>query len=236
MKIRKLGNVIFFAITLILFAAGTIFTCVHRWNVNASVFSRENILAIAGACFLTVGELSFIFVHAILDSRDLWRRAVAYVLALGLCSTITYAACTEALAFVGEGNISFKAKTISDFNSTQQKNAKSKRAEVAAIVEGQQTLKQTLADVSAPNFTPFAINFWLGLFCIITGTMIQPREPWRRKRGNVMNDNIRVQAERQLGYSLPEGASAYDDGKGSSVTVKKGRDYLTTVSKRKIGF
>jgi len=236
MKIRKLGNIIFFAITLILFAAGTIFTCVHRWDVNASVFSRANILAIAGACFLTVGELSFIFIHAMLDARELWRRCVAYVLAMALCSTITYAACSEALAFVGEGNVSFKAKTISDFSKEQQSNAKSKRAETAAIVQGQKTLSDTLADVSKPDFTPFAINFWFGLFCIITGTMIQPREPWKRKRGNVMTPEIKAQAERQIGYSLPQGATAYDDGKGSSVTVKKGRDYLTTVSKRKIGF
>lgn len=31
-------------------------------------------------------------------------------------------------------------------------------------------------------------------------------------------------------------ATAYDDGKASSVKVQKGRNYLTTVSKRKIGF
>jgi hypothetical protein len=51
-----------------------------------------------------------------------------------------------------------------------------------------------------------------------------------------MTPEIKAQAERQIGYSLPQGATAYDDGKGSSVAVKKGRDYITTVSKKKIGF
>jgi len=236
MKIRKLGNIIFFAITLIVFAAGTIFTCVHRWNTNTSVMSRDNILAIAGACFLTVGELAFIFIHALLDSRDLWRRIAAYVLSLGLAITITFAACTEALSFLDEGNLSTKTKIISEFGKEQQTNARSKRAESAAVVASQATLKETLKDFSAPNFTPLAVNFFAGLFVILTGTLIQPREAWKRKTGNVMNDRIRAQAEMQLGQALPEGATAYDDGKGSGIKVQVGRQYLTNVSKKKIGF
>ncbi len=236
MKIRKLGNVIFFAVTLIVFAAGTIFTCVHRWDVNSSLISRANILAIAAACFLTVGELAFIFVHALLDSRDLWRRAVAYVLSLGLAGTITYAACTEAMSFMNEGNLSFKTKIASEFNKEQQANAKSKKAQVAAIVAGQTTLNETLKDFGKPDFTPFAINFFVGLFVLLTGTLIQPREAWKRKTGNVMNERVRAQAEMQLGAPLPQGATAYDDGKGTGIKVQKGRQYLTNVSKRKVGF
>jgi uncharacterized membrane protein YdcZ (DUF606 family) len=236
MKIRKLGNVIFFAVTLIVFAAGTIFTCVHRWDVNVSPISRENILAIAAACFLTVGELAFIFIHALLDSRDLWRRAVAYVLSLGLVGTITYASCTEAMSFMEEGNASFKTKLLSDFNKEQQVNAKSKRAQIAAIAAGQASLNETLKGFAKPDFTPFAVNFFVGLFVLLTGTLIQPREAWKRKTGNVMNDRVRAQAELQLGQPLPIGATAYDDGKGSGIKVQKGRQYLTNVSKRKIGF
>lgn len=235
MKIRKLGNVIFFAVTLIVFGAGTIFTCIHRWDVNASVFSKPNILAIAGACFLTVGELAFIFIHALLDSRELWRRCAAYVLSLGLAGTITYAACSEAMAFMEEGNLSTKTAIVKDFNSEQQKNARSRKAQVAAIASGQQVMQEVLKDFKTASFIPFAVNFFFGLFVLLTGTLIQPREAWRR-RGNVMNDRIRAQAEMQLGATLPQGATAYDDGKGSTVAVKKGRQYLTTVSKRKIGF
>lgn len=235
MKIRKLGNIIFFAVTLIVFGAGTIFTCIHRWDVNGSVFSKANILAIAGACFLTVGELAFIFIHALLDSRDLWRRIAAYVLSLGLAATITYAACSEAMAFMEEGNLSSKSKLLSDFSTTQQKNARSRRAESIAIVTGQQTVKELLKDASNVSFIPFAVNFFFGLFVLLTGTLIQPREAWRR-RGNVMSDRVRAQAELQLGAPLPQGATAYDDGKGSTAKVQKGRQYLTTVSKRKIGF
>lgn len=235
MKIRKLGNVIFFAVTLIVFGAGTIFTCIHRWDVNASVFSKPNILAIAGACFLTVGELAFIFIHALLDSRDWRRAATAYVLALVLAGTITYAACSEAMAFMEEGNLSNRAAIVKDFNQGQQKNARGKTAQVAAIASGQQVIQDVLKDAKAPDFTPFAVNFFVGLFVLLTGTLIQPREVWRR-RGNVMSDRVRAQAEMQLGQQLPQGATAYDDGKGSTIAVKKGRQYLTTVSKRKIGF
>ena len=236
MKVRKLGNIVFFAITLIVFGAGTVFTAIHRADFNGSIASRQNILAVASACFLTVGELAFIFIHALLDSRDAWRRIAAYTLSLLLVSTITYATYTEAIAFMSEGNVSAKTKIISDFGKEQQQNARSKRAESVAIVTSQQTLRRTLDDFSAPSFAPFAINFFVGLFVLLTGTLIQPREAWKRKRGNVMNDNIRVEAERKLGYTLPQGATAYDDGKGSTLKVQKGRDYLTTVSKRKIGF
>lgn len=235
MKIRKLGNVIFFAVTLIVFGAGTIFTCIHRWNVNASVFSKPNILAIAGACFLTVGELAFIFIHALLDSRELWRRCAAYVLSLGLAGTITYAACSEAMAFMEDGNLSTKTAIVKDFNKEQQQNARSRKAQVAAIASGQQVMSEVLKDFKTVSFIPFAINFFFGLFVLLTGTLIQPREVWRR-RGNVMSDRVRAQAEMQLGQPLPQGAVAYDDGKGSTIAVKKGRQYLTTVSKRKIGF
>ena len=235
MKIRKLGNIIFFAVTLIVFGAGTIFTCIHRWDVNASVFSKPNILAIAGACFLTVGELAFIFIHALLDSRELWRRCAAYVLSLGLAGTITYAACSEAMAFMEEGNLSTKTTIVKDFNDSQQKNAKSRKAQVAAITSGQKVITEVLKDFKTSSFIPFAVNFFFGLFVLLTGTLIQPREAWRR-RGNVMNERIRAQAENQIGAPLPQGAVAYDDGKGSTVKVQKGRQYLTTVSKRKIGF
>lgn len=236
MKIRKLGNVIFFAITLIVFGAGTVFTAIHRSDFNGSIASRQNILAVASACFLTVGELAFVFIHALLDSRDLWRRIAAYTMSLLIISTITYATYTEAISFMSEGNITTKAKIIGDFGKEQQQNAKSKRAEATAIISSQKTLQDTLKDFTAPSFTPFAINFFVGLFVLLTGTLIQPREAWKRKRGNVMNDNVRAEAEKKLGYSLPQGATAYDDGKSSSLKVQKGRDYLTTVSKRKIGF
>ena len=235
MKIRKLGNVIFFAVTLIVFGAGTIFTCIHRWDVNGSVLSKANILAIAGACFLTVGELAFIFIHALLDSRELWRRCAAYVLSLGLAGTITYAACSEAMALMEEGNLSTKTSIVKDFNKEQQQNAKSRRAQVAAIASGQQVMTEVLKDFKTISFIPFAVNFFFGLFVLLTGTLIQPREAWRR-RGNVMNDKVRAQAEFQLGQLLPQGAVAYDDGKGSTIKVQNGRQYLTTVSKRKIGF
>jgi hypothetical protein len=236
MKIRKLGNVIFFAITLIVFGAGTVFTAIHRADFNGSIASRQNILAVASACFLTVGELAFVFIHALLDSRDLWRRIAAYTLSLALVSTITYATYTEAMAFLDEGNVTSKAKIIDDFSAKQQQNAKSKRAESVAIITSQKTLQRTLEDFSAPSFVPFALNFFVGLFVLLTGTLIQPREAWKRKRGNVMNEDIRAVAENQLGRPLPQGATAYDDGKASSVKVQKGRDYLTTVSKRRIGF
>ena len=235
MKIRKLGNVIFFAVTLIVFGAGTIFTCIHRWDVNGSFLSKANILAIAGACFLTVGELAFIFIHALLDSRELWRRCAAYVLSLGLAGTITYAACSEAMAFMEEGNLSTKTTIVKDFSKEQQQNAKSRRAQVAAIASGQQVMTEVLKDFKTMSFVPFAVNFFFGLFVLLTGTLIQPREAWRR-RGNVMSDRVRAQAEHQLGQSLPDGAVAYDDGKGSTIKVQKGRQYLTSVSKRKIGF
>ena len=230
MKIRKLGNIIFFAVTLIVFGAGTIFTCIHRWNVDAPFISRVNILAIAGACFLTVAELSFIFIHALLDARELWRRIAAFVLALGLAGTITYATYTEAIAFMNEGNISAKSKIISDFSKEQQSAAQSKSAERMAIIGNQKEMQKLLKDFSATDFAPFAANFFFGLFCLLTGTLIQPREAWR-KRGNVMTPEIKARAERKLGFTIPENAKAYDDGKGSSVTVKNGREYLTTVSK-----
>jgi len=236
MKIRKLSNVIFFAVTLIVFAAGTIFTCVHRWDINSSPISRANILALAAACFLTVGELAFVFVHALLECRDPWKRGTAYVLSLVLAGTITYAACTEAMSFMNEGNLSFKTKLASDFNKEQQANARSKKAQVAAIVAGQTTLNETLKDFGKPDFTPFAVNFFVGLFVLLTGTLIQPREAWKRKTGNVMNERVRAQAEMQLGAPLPQGATAYDDGKGSGIKVQNGRQYLTNVSKRKVGF
>ena len=236
MKIRKLGKIVFFAITLIVFGAGTVFTAIHRADFNGSIASRQNILAVASACFLTVGELAFVFIHALLDSRDLWRRIAAYTMSLLIISTITYATYTEAISFMSEGNITAKSKIISDFGKEQQQNARSKRAETAVIFASQKTLQDTLKDFSAPSFAPFALNFFVGLFVLLTGTLIQPREAWKRKRGNVMNDNVRAEAEKKLGYSLPQGATAYDDGKSTSLKVQKGRDYLTTVSKRKIGF
>ena len=235
MKIRKLGNIVFFAITLIVFGAGTIFTAIHRADFNGSIASRQNILAVASACFLTVGELAFVFIHALLDSRELWRRMAAYTLSLLLVSTITYATYTEAIAFLSEGNMTAKAKIIDDFGTKQQQNARSKRAESTAIIVSQKTLQDTLKDFSAPSFGPFALNFFVGLFVLLTGTLIQPREAWKRKRGNVMSDDVRVAAEKQIGFALPQGATAYDDGKGSSIVIKNGREYIATVSKRKIG-
>lgn len=235
MKIRKLGNIIFFAVTLIVFGAGTVFTCVHRWNTEADVISRANLLAMFGALFLTVAELAFIFIHAMLDARDEWRRYFAYALSLLLVATISYATASEAMAFMNEGNLSTKTAIVKDFNKEQQSNAKSKKAQVAAIVAGQSTMNEVLKDFKSQSFAPFAVNFIAGLFVLLTGTLIQPREAWRR-RGNVMNERIRVQAESQIGSPLPQGATAYDDGKGSTLKVQKGRQYLTTVSKRKIGF
>src|SRR5262249_32662972 len=135
-----------------------------------------------------------------------------------------------------EGNIATKSKAIGSLSKEQQANATTRSEKTAAVYAGQKTLKAVLDETQMPEFFPFALNFFCGLFCILTAKMIQPRESWKRKRGNIMNDNIRAQAERQLGRELPEGATAYDDGKGSSYVVKNGRDYVTTVSKRKIGF
>jgi hypothetical protein len=136
-----------------------------------------------------------------------------------------------------EGNIKTKTTAIADLSKEQQSNATTRREKSMAITASQQTLKKVLDESIANDFSPFAVNFFCGLFCIITGTLILPREPWkRRKIGNVMNDNIRAQAEQQIGRPLPQGATAFDDGKGSSVVVKNGREYITTVSKRKIGF
>lgn len=232
MKIRKMSNVVFFAVTLIVFLAGTVFTAMHRWNSDTAVFSKWNILAIAAGAFLTVGEISFIFIHSLLDSRELWRRIAAYVLSLMLISTISYAACTEAYAFMQEGNVSTKQKAISALSTDQQKAATTKSEKSAAIYSSQKNLKEILDATVQPDFTPFAVNFFMGLFCIVTGTLIQPREPWR-KRGNVMNDKIRGEATKKLGF-LPDGATAYYDGKASSITVKHGRQYLTTLSKKDI--
>jgi hypothetical protein len=234
MKIRKLGNIIFFAVTLIVFGAGTIFTCIHRWDTKADVISRVNILAIAGACFLTVGELAFIFIHALLDARELWRRIAAYVLALALAGTITYATYTEAMSFMNEGNVATKSQILSDFSTKQQSSATTRSEKATAIYAGQKAIQQTLKDFTAPSFAPFAINFFFGLFVILTATLIQPREPWKRKQrnsGNVMTPEIKAKAEHKLGFAIPDSATAYQDGKGSSVMVKDGRDYLTTVRK-----
>lgn len=232
MKIRRLGNVIFFAATLVVFLAGTVFTAMHRWNTNEPAISKANVLAIAAGCFLTVGEIAFIFVHGLLDSRDLWRRLAAYVLALMLVSTITYAACTEANAFMIEGNVSTKQEAITKLSTDQQKAATTKTEKSAAIYSSQRTLKKVLDESIKPDFFPFAMNFFVGLFCIVTGTMIQPREPWRR-RGNVMTPQVQKAAEAKIGF-LPDGAKAYYDGKSSSIKIQSGRNYLTTVSKKDV--
>ncbi len=232
MKIRKLGNVIFFAATLVVFLAGTVFTAMHRWNTNEAAISKANILAIAAGCFLTVGEIAFIFVHGLLDARELWRRATAYVLSLMLVATITYAACTEANAFMTEGNISFKQDAITKLSTDQQKAATTKGEKSAAIYSSQRTLKKVLDESVKPDFFPFALNFFIGLFTIVTGTLIQPREPWRRS-GNIMTPRIQKAAQQKIGF-LPDGAKAYYDGKGSSIVVKSGREYLTTISKKDI--
>lgn len=232
MKIRKMSSVVFFAATLIVFFAGTIFTALHRWNSDAAVFSKWNILAIAAGAFLTLGEVAFIFIHSLLDSRELWRRIAAYVLALMLISTITYAACSEAYAFMQEGNISTKQKAISSLSKDQQQSATTRAEKTAAIYASQKTLKEVLDAAAMPDFTPFAVNFFCGLFCIVTGTLIQPREPWRRS-GNIMNAKIHKAAEQKIGF-LPDGAKAYYDGKGSSIVVKEGRNYLTTLSKKDV--
>jgi hypothetical protein len=232
MKIRKLSNVVFFAVTLIVFVAGTVFTALHRWNTESAVFSKANILAIAAGAFLTVGEIAFIFIHSLLDARELWRRIAAYVLALALISTITYAACTEAYAFMQEGNIATKQEAIGDLSERQQKAATTRAEKTAAVRSSQQTLKQILDETKSADFTPFAVNFFVGLFCIITGTLIQPREPWRR-RGNVMNPKVARATQQKIGF-LPDGAKAYYDGKNSSITVKQGRNYVTTLSKKDV--
>lgn len=232
MKIRKLGNVVFFAATLVVFLAGTVFTAMHRWNTKEPAISKANILAIAAGCFLTVGEIAFIYVHGLLDSRELWRRIAAYVLSLLLVGTITYAACTEASAFMVEGNISTKQDAISKLSTDQQKAATTKREKSAAIYASQKTLKEVLDESATPDFFPFALNFAVGLFCLVTGTLIQPREPWRR-RGNIMTPAIAKAAEKKIGF-LQDGTKAYYDGKGSSIIIKNGREYVTTISKKDV--
>jgi len=235
-SIRKIGGIVFYAVTIIVFLAGTVFTAMHRYQSDKPMISKENILAIAAGAFLTVGEIAFVFLHSLLDSRDLWRRMVAYTLSLMLIGTITYATYTEASAFMTEGNVAMKSHAIGDLSTTQQKNATTRSEKTAAVYASQKNLKQMLDETAMPNFQPFAINFLVGLFCIITATLIQPREGWKRRQGNVMTPEIRAQAEHQLGRTIPHGATAYEDGKRSSVIVKHGRDYLTTVSKKKIGF
>lgn len=232
MKIRKLGNVVFFIATLVIFLAGTVFTALHRWNTNAPIFSKDNVLALAAGCFLTVGEIAFVYVHALLDDRELWRRMAAYVLALLLISTITYAACTEANAFMVEGNIATKQDAITKLSVDQQKAATTRGEKSAAIYASQKTLKQVLDESVKPDFFPFALNFFVGLFCLVTGTMIQPREQWRR-RGNIMTPAIQKAAEKKVGF-LKDGAKAYYDGKGSSIIIKNGREYVTTISKKDV--
>lgn len=235
-SIRKLSTIVFISVSIIVFLAGTAFTAMHRWNVESSIASKENILAIAAGCFLTVAELAFFFIHSLLESRDLWRKAIAFIMSIALISTITYAACTEAEAFMNEGNLASKAKVISDFSKEQQSAAATKREKALAIRGNQETLKETMKEFTSPSFTPFAVNFFMGLLAIIIGTTILPYDFRKRKTGNIMNPEIKAQAEKQLGFELPSGATAYDDGKGSSVTVRNGRQYLTTVSKKKIGF
>jgi hypothetical protein len=232
MKIRKLGNVIFFAATLVVFLAGTVFTAMHRWNTEEAAISKANILAIAAGCFLTVGEIAFVFVHGLLDARELWRRVAAYVLSLLLVATITYAACTEANAFMVEGNIATKQEAITKLSNDQKQAATTRFEKSAAIYGAQKTLKQVLDESVKPDFFPFALNFFIGLFTIVTGTLIQPREPWRRA-GNVMTPRIQKAVEKKIGF-LPENAKAYYDGKSSSIKVQDGRTYLTTVSKKDI--
>jgi hypothetical protein len=219
MKIRKLGNIVFFVVTLLVFAAGTIFTLAHRYNPNASIFSRDNILAIAAASFLTVAELAFIFLHGLLDSRQLWRRIASYVLSLGLIATITYATYTEASAYMQEGSAAAKANIINESNITRSQRTRE--------------LRSVLRDMKTTEFAPFAINFLYGLFCIVTGTLIQPREPWTRRRGNQMSPQVRAAAQSKIGF-VPETAKAYDDGKGYTMVIKNGREYLGTISKKDI--
>jgi hypothetical protein len=232
MKIRKLGNVIFFVATLVVFLAGTVFTAMHRWNTNEPVISKANVLAIAAGCFLTVGELAFIFIHGLLDSKELWRRMAAYVLSLMIVGTITYAACSEANAFMVEGNISTKQDAITKLSKEQQSAATTRSEKSAAIYGAQKTLKQVLDESVKPDFFSFALNFFVGLFCIVTGTFIQPREPWRRS-GNIMTPKIQEAAKKKVGF-LPDGTKAYYDGKGSSIVLKNGREYLTTISKKDV--
>jgi hypothetical protein len=232
MKIRKLGNIIFFAATLVVFLAGTVFTAMHRWSTTEPAISKANILAIAAGCFLTVGEIAFIFVHGLLDARELWRRVAAYVLSLMLVSTITYAACTEANAFMIEGNIATKQEAITKLSTDQQQAATTRREKSTAIIGAQKTLKQVLDESVKPDFFPFALNFFIGLFTIVTGTLIQPREAWRRS-GNIMTPKIQQAATQKIGF-LPEGVKAYYDGKGSSIVIKNGREYITTISKKDV--
>ena|SRR5215475_1073537 len=233
MKIRKLSNIIFFAVTLVVFSAGTIFTFVHRYNPKAEIISRDNILALAAGCFLTVGELAFIFLHGLLDARDLWRRVVAYVLSLLLICTISYATYTEAKSFMEEGNLRVKTDAISKLSQDQQEKAQTSGERRYAMKTGQNTLDKTLQGMKTESFAPFAINFVMGLFAIITGTLIQPREPWRRKQGNQMTTQVRARAQQKIGY-VPEGARAYDNGRGDALLIKHGREYLGTIPKEKM--
>lgn len=234
MKIRKLGSIIFFATTLVVFFAGTAFTFLNRYNPEESFTSRGNILAIAGSFFLTVAELAFIFLHGLLDARELWRRIASYTLCLGLIGTITYATYTEAKAYMEERNTHQKTNAIATLSKEQQSKAKTKRERTLAIKESQNTLNETLKGIQATDFTPFAVNFLYGLFCIVTGTLIQPREPWKRRKGAVpLSTEAKAKIEGKIGF-LPDTAKAYDDGKGGSVIIKDGRNYLGSISRKEI--
>ena len=233
-NVRKLGKVIFYAVTLIVFGAGTVFTFMHRYNPDVPMLSKDNILAIAGALFLTVGELALVYAHAMTDSKELWRRIAAYTLALAQIVTIVYAAGTEAMAYMNESFSKNQASLVTKSTNEMTATLKGNKAKERVIGKSQETLEEVVKTAKNPEFTPFLVNFFVGLFTIVTLGLIQPREPWKRRKGNQMTPDLKAKAETKLGFALPEGAKAFDDGKGSSVILKKGREYLGSIPRKDI--
>jgi len=232
MKTRRLGSIIFYLTTGIVFAAGTLFTFLHGYNPDEDFASKTNLIAIAKAAFLTVGELALVYLHSLIDSKEFWRRLSAFALSIGLAITITFAASTEAKSFVEEGTLKNKAQIITETSKEEKATATSRRERIAIATASSDTLRETLKEVKAPSFAPFAVNFFFGLFCILTGALIQPREPWKRKQGNQLTPELRAQVKQKIGMEPPATARAYHNGRGDSFIIKNGRDYITSVSAR----
>jgi amino acid transporter len=232
MKTRRLGSIIFYLTTGIVFAAGTIFTFLHGYDQEADITSKTNLIAIAKAAFLTVGELALVYLHSLIDSKEFWRRITAFVLSIFLAITITFAASSEAKIFVEENSLKTKAAIITQASKEEKATAQSRQERTAIALSSNRTLQEILKESKAQNFTPFAINFFFGLLCILTGALIQPREPWKRKSGNQLTPELRERARQKMGFDLPDTAKAYHNGRGDSYLIKNGREYITSVSAR----
>lgn len=231
MHVRKLNTVVFFVVTLIVFLCGTTFTILSRYDFEKSITYKGNLLAICAGTFLTVGECALIALHRLLDAKELWRRIAAYTLSLLMISTISFATYTEAKAYMSDRSVGSKKEILAETTQKNAELAKTAKERRQAIKSNETLTDKIISEIKAEDFTPFAVNFICGLFCILTASLIQPRQPWTRKRGNQMTPELKAKAEKKIGFVLPDGATAYEDGKGSSLIVKNGRTYLGTVPK-----